>query len=157
MNDDRVLQRRDAGYSMIELLTVLVLIAVLVSLAAPAMGGYVARHKSRRALDRIAAEVAFARMVAVEQGRRTRLRIGSAGSVVLDTTDASGAYVPAKEVDLSADYPGLAIPTSPSPELEFDSRGIVRNLGADGYVHVTVADVRDSLMVSPAGRIFRAY
>ena len=55
------------GFTLVELLTAIVIVGIGASLAAPAFGAYVEKNRTRRALDRIVADVAFARLFAVER------------------------------------------------------------------------------------------
>lgn len=161
MNRTRQALRREDGYSLIELLTVLVLIAVLTSMAGPAMGRYVQQNKTRRALDLIAMDLAYARLVAVERSQRTWLRVQANGNYTVDTLAANGIDpVPVKRVNLSNDIIGLTVAEGSATQFEFSSRGMVVNYGSEtfgGVLKLTAGVARDSLFVSPAGRVYRAY
>lgn len=149
--------KRTAGFSLIELVTALVLTGVLLSLVAPKMDAYITRQKTRRSLDRVAGDISHARLLAVQNGRRIWIRMDPSGSYSVDSVSASGDTLPIKTVDLRQDY-GEVTMTGLS-RLEFSSRGLVSNLAGDGdaYVKVVTPGYRDSLFVSPAGRIYRAY
>src|SRR3712207_5741690 len=66
--------RNTVGFSLPELVTVLVLIGILASLAGPSITGLVDRVKARGALDRVATDVYWARMQAVRSGRSVTVR-----------------------------------------------------------------------------------
>lgn len=153
--------RREDGYSLIELLTVLMLIAVLTSMAGPSMERYIQHNKVRRALDRITTDLSYARLAAVQRSQRTWLRVASDGSYTVDTLALNGVdRVPMKTVNLSSDIVGLTVVSGSATEFEFSSRGLVRNYGSesnDGVLRVVAGEARDSLFVSPAGRVYRAY
>lgn len=161
MNRTRKALRRDDGYSLIELLTVLVLIAVLTSMAGPAMGRYVQQNKTRRALDLIAMDLSYARLVAVERSQRTWLRVQPNGNYTVDTLATNGIDpVPVKRVNLSNDIIGLTVVPGSATQFEFSSRGMVVNYGSEtsgGVLKLTAGVARDSLFVSPSGRVYRAY
>jgi prepilin-type N-terminal cleavage/methylation domain-containing protein len=144
------------GYTMIEMLTVLVLILILASMAAPAMNSYVSHTKSRRALDRVANDIAFARMAAVREGRRATVDFGAAGSSVY-TIELQGRASPVRTVNLGREYRGVAItPPTAARTLVFDSRGLL--LSPDpGTIVVRVAGAADSALLTTAGRVYRAY
>lgn len=82
------------GYSLLELLAALALIALLVSLAAPRFTRTIARVRARSALDRIAAEIYRARMIAVQEGATVRLILH---------TDSRGCIRQLRIVPLAAD------------------------------------------------------
>jgi prepilin-type N-terminal cleavage/methylation domain-containing protein len=146
--------RRSAGFSLIELLLVLGLLGVLLTLAAPSLEAFHARQKARRALDRVAADVAHARLLAVRSGSRTVLRTGAAGRYTIGTISDAGDTAVVKTVDLMRDFPGASF-ANPALRLHFSSRGLVTN-STDGQAVTIVTRVgRDSLLVNPAGRVFR--
>jgi prepilin-type N-terminal cleavage/methylation domain-containing protein len=68
------LPRDSRGFSLLELLTVLVVAGVLASLAMPRLDAMVSRARTRGALDQVSADVYLARNVAVREGQRTELR-----------------------------------------------------------------------------------
>lgn len=161
MNRTHDVLRREGGYSLIELLTVLVLIAVLTSMAGPSMQRYVAQNKTRRALDRIALDLSHARLMAVERSQQTWVRIQPNGNYTVDTLATNGVDpVPVKRVTLSNDIVGLRVVEGSATTFQFSSRGMVINYGSEtdgGVLRMTAGGARDSLFVSPSGRIYRAY
>lgn len=161
MNRSSRILRREDGYSMIELLTVLMLIAILTSMAAPAMERYIQHNKARRALDRIAIDISLARLTAVQRSQRTWLRVGSNGNYTIDTLSSNGVDpVPMKTVDLSQDIKGLTVVDGSATQFEFSSRGLVANYGSEGdggMLRIVAGTARDSLFVSPTGRVYRAF
>ena len=143
-----------SGHTLIELLTVLVLIAVIASLAAPSMTGYVARSKVRRALDRVTTDIAFARMAAVREGVRSEI-VFTAGSYQVQLQTAVPTIV--RTVPLALDYPGVVVrPPTANGRLVFDSRGLVVSAPLVPIV-TTAAGLADSAVITAAGRVYRAY
>ncbi len=156
-NGTRQRVRARDGFSLIEILVVLVLITLITSFAAPSMSGYVDRTKTRRALDQLVADIAYSRLMAVQQGRRTAVVIQDDGTYSIRALDESGSWVTVKTVDLRAEYPGVTVGGG-LMNLEFTSRGMLNGTSSsDGFVKVSRASVRDSVFVSPAGRVYRAY
>ena len=141
---------------MIELMTVLVLILVIASLAAPSMGGYVGRTKTRGALDRVANDIAFARVAAIREGRRATIDFGGAGSTTY-TIELQGRAAPIRTVALGREYPGVTVsPPTATRTLVFDSRGLL--LSTDpGAIVIRAAGLADSAHITTAGRVYRAY
>lgn len=146
--------RADAGYSLIEMLTVLTLVAILGSMAAPSLTAYGHRHKARRALDRVAADVAYARMAAVRSGAPSVIRFSGASQYRIEvTTDGEDAV---RSVGLESDYAGVVL-LPPHGALEFDARGLLVSDPGDGYIVAALGATRDSMMITPAGRLYRDF
>lgn len=149
--------RRTGGFSLIELVTALVLTGIVLSLTVPKMDAYITRQKTRRSLDRVAGDISHARLLAIQNGRRIWIRMNANGSYSVDSISASGDTVAIKRVNLAQEYRGVTM--TGASRLEFSSRGLVSNVtgDAESYVKVVTPAYRDSLFVSPAGRIYRAY
>jgi type IV fimbrial biogenesis protein FimT len=146
--------RSRAGYSLMELLVVLVLVGILASLAGPAMGEYIGRLKTRRALDQITADLAYARMAAVRSGRRAVMRFQGPSDYSIEVV--GDPTVPVRSVRLGSDYAGVVI-TPPGTTLEFNSRGLLVSALAREYLVVSLGSMRDSLILTPAGRVYRDF
>ena len=146
--------RGTEGFSLVEMLTVLVLVGIVSGLAAPSLSGYVQRHKARRALDQIAADVALARISAVRSGQRSFLTFSGASRYRVEVVAQGETAV--REVGLETDYAGVVV-IPPAGRLEFNSRGLLVSDLGDGYIVVAVGETRDSLMLTPAGRLYRDF
>lgn len=144
------------GFSAIELMTVLVLIGIGVSLAIPPMNGYVERTRTRSALDRVVTDVSFARVYAVQHGRRAALHLQGDGTYTIDTLTTGGSWAPVRTVQLRNDYGGVSI-TGTVSTLEFSSRGILTSQADEAVLTVSRGEHKDSVFVSPAGRLYRDF
>jgi prepilin-type N-terminal cleavage/methylation domain-containing protein len=144
--------RRDAGHTLIELSIVLLLIGIAVSLAAPAMGRYMARTRVERAIERVASDLAFTRIAAIRNGQPVELvfESGSQYSIRVPSTAAT-----LRTVSLAEDMPGVAV-TAPTADsrLEFDARGVLRSIGT-GTLRATDGSVTESATLTLAGRVYR--
>jgi prepilin-type N-terminal cleavage/methylation domain-containing protein len=148
--------RREGGFTLIELTVVLLLLALVVAMAAPSVSGYVDRSRTRRALDRLVTDIAYTRQVAMQQGRRVRLRIVSPTTYQVDTLSFAGSWGQLKIVDLTTDFTGVDLSQGVST-LEFTSRGLLSAQSDTGFVKISRQARRDSVFVLPTGRIHRAY
>jgi prepilin-type N-terminal cleavage/methylation domain-containing protein len=154
--ETHTLQRTD-GFSLVEILTALVLVALVSSMAVPSMRSYVDRTNTRRALDQLVADISYARLLAVQQGKRTAVVIDDDGSYVINVSDNAGGWVTLKAVELNDEYEGVAV-EGDLAALEFSSRGLLMTeLASDGFIKIVRNGVRDSVFVSPAGRVYRAF
>jgi prepilin-type N-terminal cleavage/methylation domain-containing protein len=149
-----VVHRRD-GFTMIELLTVMVIAAIMVSLAVPAFGSYIDQTRTQSAMNRIVADVAYARLLATQQGRRTAIRFSPDGTYTLDTLTTAGTWSAARTVQPDEDMNGVVL-SGGTTALEFSSRGLVTNHSNEVFLKVTRNEARDSVFISPAGRVYRA-
>lgn len=143
-----------SGHTLIELLTVLAIVALVVSLASPSMKGYMERNRARRALDRIANDISYARVLAVRSGSRVVLEFHGTS---YDLTQTGDSTVELRNVSLTEEYPGVTIvaPTADS-RLEFDSRGMLRST-LTGSLIARSGSASDSASISVAGRVYRDY
>lgn len=151
----RIRTRPDAGYSLVELLVVLLLVGLLATLAGPSLTGYVNRQKTRGALDRIAADLALARMSAVRTGHRSVVRFSGASGYRVEV-EVAGGDESLRRVELGKDYAGVVV-LPPASAFEFNSRGLLATAPGSGIVVVSLGGSRDSLMITPAGRIYRDF
>lgn len=144
------------GFTIFELLTVLVLLGIMLSLVVPAMDRVIAGAGTSRALDQLSADIAYARILAVRSGYTTSLRFNPDGSY--DIVVESNPERTAKSVSLSSEYAGVRI-IPPTPQVSFDSRGIVTastDLNGGWFTARRNAEA-DSLSLSLAGQVYRAY
>lgn len=142
--------RPQAGFTLIELMTTLVICGILAGIAAPSLNAYVERQKTRRALDTIATDLAHARILAIRQGRAVDLTLHSADHYSVGVQNGSSR----KDVRLGQTFGGIAL-TLPAGDIVFDSRGLVRS--GTGEITVSVNGKSDGLSLSPTGRVYRGY
>src|SRR5690606_17646652 len=146
--------RSDAGFTLVEVLVVLLLVAVLTALAGPSLSAYVGGSKTRRAVDRIATDLAYARMQAVRSGRHVVVRFDPSGSYRVEVV--GDAEAPPRHVTLANEHGGILL-SAPVDSLEFDARGLVVSDPGRGIIVVSHGEQRDSLLITPAGRVYRDF
>jgi type II secretion system protein H len=153
-------KRASAGFTLIELTVVVVLLGILVALAAPNMAAYVRGTKVDRALDELTGDIAYARMLAIRSGQSTQLRIQPTGTAYVITAVASGQV--AKQVDLSRDFRGVSLaPTS--TDIRFNSRGLLLPeftpsfTGDEMKITAQQGSSSASLTILRSGRAYRVY
>lgn len=152
---------RDArGYTLLELITVLVMLAVCASLAAPRLQAMISRMRARAALDQVAADLYQARVLAIREGSRTVMRFQR-------RTDRSECHVPTYAIvvratpERTARTTTLELPASACLRLgtvdsvTFNSRGLPDGVGRK--IHLEHGGTTDSLTFSLLGRTFRWY
>lgn len=148
--------RRERGFSFIELMVVLLMIATLVGVALPYFRNVSSKTAAREAGDAIAALQASARMSAIQRGRSTALRIPASTNKAYVTAvkvTSSGIDTVGKVVDLNEQY-GVTV-SSTSDSIGFSPRGI-GNLGSTVTIVITKGAFAESLTIAVGGRLKRS-
>ncbi|HEU0053951.1 MAG TPA: prepilin-type N-terminal cleavage/methylation domain-containing protein [Longimicrobium sp.] len=153
------------GFTLVELMVAIALIAVLASLAAPELEAFLARQRVQSALNLLTAEVHYTRSLAVRSGRGAVLRlIGSA--------DCAGArlaghgyrvvvrgsperLVRAGSVRMHGPS-AVCLVGNNSDTIAFNSRGLLVPFANRKLIGV-LGSVRDSLTISVVGRVYRRF
>jgi prepilin-type N-terminal cleavage/methylation domain-containing protein len=147
------------GFSLLEVLTTLVIAAIALSIAVPRLEGVLRRERVRAAMNHLAGGLELARMAGIRSGQGAVLRMvpdprcprrGGAGYVVAVRGSAAALRAsPAQEgapvcYEVNAD------------SIAFDSRGLLAPFN-NRTVRAVQGDARDSLTVSVVGRIYRRF
>ncbi|NNM30386.1 MAG: prepilin-type N-terminal cleavage/methylation domain-containing protein, partial [Akkermansiaceae bacterium] len=66
--------RTGGGFTLVEILTVLAVIAIMISLAAPLIGDYPEGRELASEADNVESQMAYARLIAVSSGAPVELR-----------------------------------------------------------------------------------
>jgi type IV fimbrial biogenesis protein FimT len=151
----RAPSRHRGGFTLAEVLVVVVIIGIALAMAVPRMQGVLHRSSVESALNSVASDITLARLRAVRAATRAALVVNSTGtgySVVVDPR--SGTPQTLKTVSFSNDYKGLTL--SPvNDSVAFDSRGML--VQGSGTIRATRQGRTDSLTISGVGRIYRGY
>jgi type IV fimbrial biogenesis protein FimT len=143
--------RRAAGFTLIELMTTLVVLGILIALAAPKMSGWINHTRVESTMNGLMGDINFARMLAVRSGNRVEIEIKPTEYVI--STTQGGTKRTAKRVNLTTEHPGVTL-TSANTTLTFNSRGLL--VAGNGKVTATKANQTAELDVLPTGRAYRA-
>jgi prepilin-type N-terminal cleavage/methylation domain-containing protein len=144
---------RREGYTLIELLLVLVLVGLVLAIAAPKFTSTIRYFTARSATSQVVADLALARTTAVRAGRSASFRVLSASTYSI-VVDASGATADrtVKSVTLDGTRRGVALGVV-GTRITFDSRGMRRN--ATESLVVTRTGGADTVNVTIVGRVYR--
>ncbi len=120
---------RSGGFTLMELLLVLVVIGVVVALVAPSLRGFAGGQQTDDAAASILSLTRWAQSQAITLGRPCRLNLDPGAGTYWLTVQEQGAYVPLK-ADLGQTF---RLPVGASFELRFDqdqpNQGQNRNAG----------------------------
>lgn len=120
--------RRNIGLTLIELLTVIAIVAILSAIAAPSFSGLIAKKRVEGALTELITDLQFARSEAVQRNTNVRITFGTGcyvihtiGSTATSCTQSGGASlgtgaVGIKTVKLDA---GSTVSFSPNDSLTY--------------------------------------
>lgn len=152
---------RTAGYTLPELLVVVVLVGILASLAYPSLDGVTFHTRARAALNRVAGDLYHARMMAVREGTRTVLRFtrrpdapGCHAPVYTVVVRSTPERVKVTELDLGSGETCLQLGTVDS--IVYNSRGLPA--GANNRkMYVRRGERADSMTLSLLGRVWKWY
>ncbi|HEY6132487.1 MAG TPA: GspH/FimT family pseudopilin [Rubrivivax sp.] len=118
--------RRCSGLTLIELMTMLGIVAVLAALSLPSFGAQIARHRLKTAAETLAADVAEARFEAARRGSTLHLNYSQGPDWCWAVATASGcdcrsAQLCQLKAVRSADHPGVQL--AQSRNAHFDPAG----------------------------------
>lgn len=146
---------RRRGFTLAELMVVIVIITLMAAMAGPRMVRFIQTVSQRGAFNQLVADLSLARMQAVRQGTTVSLRIDDATTYRITVDDAVGNPVRTlKQVNVAANQRGTQL----SPEggrIAFDSRGVSRPAPVSTINEVTLkrGPARKRVRVSGVGRI----
>jgi prepilin-type N-terminal cleavage/methylation domain-containing protein len=139
------------GYTLTELLIVVVMVGALTLMSLPKFSGLVERNQLSAAREEITAALATARASAVQKGRAATVRFSGNTMWVTVVTSNAGAtttVVPVKQFMTLYNVSVAATDTT----ITYDMRGFTR-LGSTGVFRIVGASRRDSVCITAAGQI----
>ena len=148
------------GYTLVELMTVLVLAGLGVAIAAPPLASTYERTASRTARDQFVSTHSLARSMAVRYGRVAELHIDASGArfwVEVDTSSIGGMNA---RVGVTKDLNAAKVLlTSDRSMLCFDVRGLPTTRGAceaaDATLTFSVEGKADTVKITALGKVLR--
>jgi len=151
---------RNRGFTLTELIVVLILAGVAMAIVSPSLGRAFRRTGVRAAVDEFASTHSLARAAAVRYGRVAELHIDAGNGrfwVEVDTSTAGGVKDTVGVVKYVSSH-GVSV-TSNRTILCFDGRGLPTTRGscqaADATLVFSSGGRTDSVTVSALGRVFR--
>lgn len=146
----RTIIRSRAGFTAVEVMTVLVVMGLATGMAAPSITGMVSNGQRAAALENVASDIAYTRMLAVRNGMPATLTFNATGYVI----QVDGRATPEKTVNLKREYPSVTHASTAA--LRFNSRGLLQG-GSSATIRATAGSRTDSVFVSTLGAVHRGY
>ena len=158
---------RESGFTLLEVLIAVAVLAILTALAMPSFTGLIERNKARTVANDLLASILVARSEAIKRERQTALTraVGSQNWthwLTFVDNDRSKSFNSGDELllDHTVDAGNLSITATGAPlanaanaGLFFDSRGVpVVALDTPAYFTITAGDTSYYLCLSPTGR-----
>ena len=143
------------GYTLTEMLIVVVMVGMLTLMTLPKFSGLVERNKLSAAREEIAAAVATARAAAVQKGRTATLRFSGDNMWVTVVTSGAGATTTIVPVKNYRTLYNVSLSVASSDTLiTYDTRGFASpTLGGTAIFRIVGTSKRDSVCITAAGQI----
>jgi prepilin-type N-terminal cleavage/methylation domain-containing protein len=151
----RTVKKSHPGFTLTEMLIVVVMVGMLTLMTLPKFSGLVERNRLNSAREEITAALATARAAAVQKGRTATVRFSGNSMWVTVVTSSAGAtttVVPVKQF-MTLYNVSLAVATTDTL-INFDMRGFTApRLPSTAILRIVGTSRRDSVCITPAGQI----
>ncbi|HEU4561979.1 MAG TPA: GspH/FimT family pseudopilin [Longimicrobium sp.] len=145
--------RGRGGFSMPEMLVVLVIMGIATAIIVPRLQGVAKVSSVQGALNRVAGDLSFARIRAIRNGARAQVVIASDGKSY--TTTVNTTTPETRTTRLGKDFPATVL--SPAGgTVTFDSRGMLVT-GSTATITATNQGRSATVSVSGVGIVYRNY
>lgn len=148
----RHLHRR-GGYTLAELLIVIVIAGIVATMAAPRLSNFLRHLSARSATSTVVADLTLARTQAVREGRTVSLRVTSATAYQVTVDNGANPIRTIKTVDVARTQKKVTLTPSPTV-ISFDPRGMLR-AGSASELRVARGTQTDTVSISAVGRVYR--
>ncbi|WP_420126948.1 GspH/FimT family pseudopilin [Longimicrobium sp.] len=155
MTSANIVRHRDrrGGYTLTELLIVLIVAAIISSMALPRFFSFIRHLNARSATSRVVADLTMARTQAVREGRSVSLRMTGASTYQITVDNGAAVLRTIKTVDVRGGQRDVSLaPTA--ARVIFDSRGMLTAASAQQLRVVRLGKV-DTVSISAVGRVYR--
>jgi type II secretion system protein H len=144
---------RRGGFTLVELLVVLILAAIISSMVVPRFFSYFRHLSARSAVSQVVADLTMARTQAVREGRTVSLRVTGASTYRVTLDNGATILRTLKTVDVKGGQ--RAVTLSPgTARVIFNSRGMLVT-GSTTQLLVSRTGKADTVSVSAVGRVYR--
>lgn len=147
---------RRGGFSLAELMAVVVIIGLMSAMAGPRLLRWVQTVGQKGAVNQVVSDLTFARTQAVRQGQTVSLRLDNETRYRITADDAFGDVQRVLTVvDLANTHRGTSVTALAGPgRIAFDSRGTIRP-GSTTALTIQRGSVVKRVCISVVGRVYR--
>ena len=150
--------RNRKGVTLIEIMTVMVLVTIIMAITFPAMKDTRRAASMQSARTQVEAYLAVARSVAIRNGVRAFLiREGNTLRIMADSTNGLVTVVPPMRLDSVSHVLLSTLSGKDADTIVYDNRGLAVNLDGTQKIYITVASgyygegLKDSICVTRLG------
>lgn len=147
------LRGRSGGYTLAELLIVIVIAGIIATIAVPRLSAMIRNLSARSAVSKVVSDLTLARTQAVREGRTVSLTVTGAGTYRVTVDQGEQPDNVLKTVNVSGTQKNVSLAPNPTT-ISFDPRGMLRPGSGDRLV-VTRGTITDTVSVSAVGRVYR--
>jgi type II secretion system protein H len=144
---------RRGGYTLAELLVVIVIMGIIASIAVPRLSTFIRHLSARSAVSKVVSDLTLARTQAVREGRTVSLTVTGTGTYRVTVDQGANPARVLKTVNVSGTQKNVSLTPNPTT-IAFDPRGMLRP-GSGAQLVVTRGTVKDSVSISAVGRVYR--
>lgn len=141
------------GFTLTELLIVLIIAAIVSSMALPKFFSFVRYLSARSAVSQVVADLSLARTQAVREGRTVSLRVTGTSTYQVTLDNGAAVVRTIKSVNVRGGQRDVSLsPTT--ARFIFDSRGMLA-AGSASQLLVKRTGRADTVSISAVGRVYR--
>ncbi|MBW3570283.1 MAG: GspH/FimT family pseudopilin [Gemmatimonadetes bacterium] len=155
MTTATTVRRRDSrgGFTLTELLIVLILAAIISSMALPRFFGFIRHLNARSATSQVVGDLTMARTQAVREGRSVSVRMTGPSTYQVTVDNGAAVLRTIKTVDVRGGQRDISVsPTT--ARVTFNSRGMLTAASAQQLLVNRTGKV-DTVSISAVGRVYR--
>jgi prepilin-type N-terminal cleavage/methylation domain-containing protein len=154
---NRHLLSSESGFSLLEILTVMIMVGIMAAMAFPRFGTTLSRQSVRGARNTIVTMQAKARASAISRGRRTAFAIAGGRLAIRSQNPVSGTdELVGRTIDTVTTRYGVTLTFNPTTRdtLVFDARGLGIETTTTTII-IAKSSFADTITIGPLGRIIR--
>lgn len=118
--------RKNSGFTMVELIIIIVIVGILAAIAVPNFISYLPNYRLKGAISTLRGDLYNAKILAIKRGVQYKVAFTTGGYQIQRGTNSSGTFSLAQTEltrNFNDDYPGVTVDTSATTDPVFSPRG----------------------------------